>query len=363
MELFHAHHQWATRPSDQRFNSLDEIYRVTRGYFETAREKEVKWADLRVVADGEDVKLVGPAGIPANLTHFAFGQVCQRAEAPAYYLRSLPAPKAADLLDYGLQNHSDRTDAKMLIHKNGNLLVRAVTSTVYERFWNWEIAQRLMDLADRLDLVPARQTFSWGGGDLPDESERPAALYASDHDLWTFLMSRNRVIQDPITQRPMYRGAIVSNSEVGAGALGAMSFYFNDLCANHIIWGASNLVDVRLVHKGNVKGKWFNAQVQIQKYLDATTAGEEQKLIKASQTLIATTKDEVLDTLFGKRSLGLSRKALEAGYNAVRPDEDGDPKTVWGMVQGITRHSQSITYADERQALDRAAGKLLEINF
>ncbi len=47
----------------------------------------------------------------------------------------------------------------------------------------------------------------------------------------------------------------------------------------------------------------------------------------------------------------------------VVEDQDGDPKSKWGLVQGITRHSQTLPYADERTALDRAAGKLMAITF
>lgn len=43
--------------------------------------------------------------------------------------------------------------------------------------------------------------------------------------------------------------------------------------------------------------------------------------------------------------------------------EDGDPLTKWGIVQGLTRHSQTLPYADQRTTIDRAAGKILEVRF
>jgi hypothetical protein len=63
------------------------------------------------------------------------------------------------------------------------------------------------------------------------------------------------------------------------------------------------------------------------------------------------------------RSLGIPYKTLDAAYTNALPDLDGTPNTQWGMVQAITRHSQSIPYADQRTALDRAAGKIMEANF
>lgn len=363
MELFHASHQWATRPEDQKFNSLQEVYNVTKAYAEQAREKNVPWSDLRVEASGDaDLQLVGKAGVPANLTHYAFGQLANRVGAPAEYLRKLPPTLAAQNLNHGLKNKGDTSEAKLLFHSNNQLLLRAATSDVYSRIWNYEVMARLIETADANDLVPARQTFTWGGEALAPESERPAALYASDHDMFAFVMSRDRVLTDPVGAS-LHRGIIVVNSEVGAASLKLMGFYFRDLCANHIIWGAKELAEVSLTHKGNIRGRWINATIQMRKYLDSGSNGDEGKLASLATKQIAGTKDEVLDILFGKRSLGLSRKALGAGYEANKPEQDGDPNTVWGMVQGLTRYSQTIPYADERQALDKAAGKLLEVEF
>ena len=84
---------------------------------------------------------------------------------------------------------------------------------------------------------------------------------------------------------------------------------------------------------------------------------------RAMSTTIADTKEGVLDKLFGVRTLNLSRRTIEASYDAVVQDQDGSPNTVWGMAQGITRHSQTLPHADKRTALDSAAGKLLEFAF
>ena len=64
-----------------------------------------------------------------------------------------------------------------------------------------------------------------------------------------------------------------------------------------------------------------------------------------------------------RRSLGLTRKVIDAGYEAVIPAQDGDPRTVWGMMQGLTRHSQTVPFADARTTIDVAAGKLMEAAF
>lgn len=40
---------------------------------------------------------------------------------------------------------------------------------------------------------------------------------------------------------------------------------------------------------------------------------------------------------------------------------DGDPNTVWGFVNGVTRLSQATPYTDERTFLDRTAGAILSL--
>lgn len=360
MELFHASQQWATRPADQRFNSFDELYQVTRKYADAAKEKTVPWSQLRVEANGDDLALLGSAGVAARLTHYAFGQLSARIEAPASYLRALPPTLAAQNINHGLKARTDG-EAQLLFHSNDSLILRAATSEKYARIWNYEIVQRLRDAAARYDMVPARQTFTWGGGELPPESERPAALYASDHDMFAFAMSRSRDVTDPMGQ-VLHRGVILQNSEVGDCALRLMPFLFRDVCQNHIIWGASQVTEIRLNHVGDIRERWSGAIAEVRRYLDGAATLEEAKMEKARH-VIAGTKEEVLDTLFGLRKLGFSRKLLVSGYEAVVPEQDGDPRTVWGLAQGLTRHAQTIPYADERQAVDRQAGKLLDFAF
>ncbi len=362
MELFHANRQWAERPADERFQSLEKMYEVTRAYAEQAGEKDVQWSDLRVENVGDEIALIGKADVPAKVSNYAFGQLAARIEAPASYLRRLPAPLAAQNLNYGLANKVSG-QAKLLFHSNNGLLLRAATSEKYARIWNHEVIGRLLDLSSKTDLIPARQTFNWS-----DEAMTPAqieqaqrALYASDHDMFAFMMSANRTVMDPVG-KALLRGIIVTNSEVGDRSLGVMGFWFRDVCANHIIWGAEQIADIRLTHVGAVRERWYDATVKVRKYLDQGTSFEKAKF-ETLTTQIGATKEQVLDAVFNKRALGLSRKAAEAGYDAVVEAEDGDPRTVWGLAQGLTRHSQTVPFADERYALDRAAGKLLEIKF
>lgn len=359
MELFHAHNQWANRPADQKFKTLEDLYTVTRGYADNAREKEVAWRDLRTEAVGDDLALVGKAGVPARLTHFAFGQIAAKIGAPASYLRTLPSTLSAQNLNHGLKRvEQGGNAAKLLFHSNGDLVLRAATSDQYARIWNYEVVERLIGVSSKFNLVPAKSTFR-----TFDANENPA-LYASDHDLFAFLMSAERQITGPLGES-LYRGVITVNSEVGAGSLKILGFMFREICGNHIIWGAQEIAEVRLAHRGNIRERWSGAVVEMRKYLDGAESLDTAKFESVTRE-IAASKDDVLDTIFGLRKnlpAGTTRTLIESGFDAVVPEEDGAANTVWGLAQGLTRYSQTIPYADDRQFVDRVAGKVLDLVF
>lgn len=362
MELYQASQQWAERPEDEKFQTLDAMYDATKRYAEQAQEKAVPWTDLRVEANGTELTMVGKAGIPAVPTHYAFGQLAQHVGAPAGYLRSLPATLAAQNLNHGFKQKNGGS-ANLLFHQNGGLVLRAATTEHYARIWDYEVIGRVRDLCARYGMVPARQTMKWDGTVMTQAEidAAPRSLYASDHDCFMFTMSEQRDITDPVG-KTMHRGVIVTNSEVGDRSLGIMGFWFRDVCQNHIIWGAENLATVRLVHRGAIRDRWIDAQVTVRRYLDSDTSFEKARFEEVTRQ-IAGTKDEVLESLFNRKALRLSKATLEASYNAVKPEQDGDPRTVWGFAQGITRHAQTVPYADDRHELDRAAGRLLEFKF
>jgi hypothetical protein len=387
MNIFKASNQWSTRPADERFENLQDLYTATKKYADEAVEKKAEFSDLRVESVEGDVQLVGRQGIPAKLTNWAFGQLCQRVGAPASYLRDLPATLAAQNLNHGLARRIERTAseslANLLFHKNGDWLLRSILTDDYSRIWNWEIAQRLLGLEADFGWTPAKPTMHWGddtvgtciscngSGKNADEvacqfckgtgKELPS-LYASDHDMFAFLLNNQLSVEEKGSDGALYKGIIVENSEVGASSLKLTRFLFREMCGNHIIWGTSKVVDLRIRHVGNAKAKWSGYITAVREYADESVSEIEAKISSSKGKLIAATKEEVLDALFGKRQAhGLSKTTLDAGYEAVNREQDGDPNTVWGFVQGLTRHSQTLAHADKRTEVDRAAGKIMDL--
>lgn len=360
MELFHANRQWATRPADERFADLPSMYQACKGYYDSARTSTFTLGKTTVCHDNEEVLLQGEKGTKTRLTHHAFGQVATMVGAPANYLRSLPASLAATNLAHGFAHYEKQSEPVMgLFHKNGNLICRCVTSTQYQRIWNWEIIERLMPLAESGWTVPKSMT----------DHLMPSGLYASDHDMFAFMVDENHRIDDG-SEGGLARGFFAINSEVGQSAFKILTFYYRYVCGNHIVWGAENVQQVKIIHKGSPAKNWANTlRVELTKYANQSVSGDQLKIENAKSMTLGATKDEVLDALFAKRSLGITRKDLEGGYALAEVQyelnngQDGNPNSVWGMVNGLTRYSQQKPYADERTKLDVAAGKVLEMAF
>jgi len=375
MNIFNAHNQWSTRPADETFASVKEMHEACSAYRSIASQATVSLDTLRVEANEGDLQLVGRVGVPAKLTNWAFSQLSQRASAPAGYLRDLPATLAAQNLNHGLAAYARSTsdeEAKkvnLLFHKNGNLVLRAATSEIYSRIWNNEITGRLMGLQENqpnwtLPQAYVRESGSKGFDGLNGQMA-PRGAYASDHDMFCFLVDQTRRVDVPGTEGGLYRGFFVWNSEVGASSFGMSLFLFDHVCGNHIVWGAKKIADFRIRHVGDASPKAFaGLAVELRRFAESSTSDMQAKIGSARNLILGGTKEEVLDALLGKRIPELSKKRLSESYDlAEKADRYGSPRSVWGMVNGITELSQQSPHMDARISLDRAAGKLLEIAF
>ena len=384
MNLFKASRQWATRPEDERFSTLEELDAAVNTYRADAREATVPFDTLRAAAQDGEVLLVGKSNQPARLTNWSFGQLSSAVGAPASYLRQLPATLAAQNLNHGLGKTEDRTDRQLLLHKNGDFLVRAITSEKYTRIWNGDITKRLLQLPQSgWQVPPARPAFSGQKGtrlatiedvlhgakhglsvNVGDEIA-PAGLYASDHDMFVFMVNDAARISEPGNPDGLARGFFITNSEVGAASFAVTRFLYRHVCGNHIVWDAKQVSELRIKHIGDADDRAFGELTgQLVEYANDSASDDEARIKRAYTTVLGKDKDEVLDRLFGIRNLGLARRTLDLAYDLIEVREpELNPNSVWGMAQGLTRLSQETNFADERVAADRAAGKVLSIAF
>ncbi len=385
--FYQALNQWSTRPDDQRFWTIGEMLVQTRHYRESAREATTELSSLKLQVNAKDnLEIVGLSGIPASVTHHTFGQLSRTVGAPADYLRKLPAQLAAVNVNVGL--HNSEASANLLIHSNDSLILSAVATDSYTRIWDYDIVERLTALESygwrvpparpvHADQTSARKATAAdvllcsshpGMGIKEGDMIAPSGLYASDHDMFAFLVNEDRRINDG-TADGMSRGSFISNSEVANGrALKITMFLYRHVCGNHIVWNASDVNEIKICHRGDANER-FDAGLtaELRKYADASAAEDESRITQSQRYSLGGTKADVLDTLFKGLRGDISRKSLESGYdfaeNASHSDRTIDPRTAWGMTQGLTAYSQTMPYAETRNAIDLAAGKVLSMAF
>ena len=136
--------EWFSRPAEERFLSLSELFASARGRAERSRTQTVESAAIRVEASRDNtdrLALMLPGSeAPIAPTHWSFGQLAALVGAPAAYLRQLPAPLAGINLQYGLTAHRAE-QIKTLEVDDGRVELRAVTGPDYGRIYDHELVE------------------------------------------------------------------------------------------------------------------------------------------------------------------------------------------------------------------------------
>lgn len=349
-----ANAQWAARPADERFGSIADLHAAVCGFKASATVQQIKANALRVAAEGP--KLILPQFDGAELNNWTFKQVSARAEAPAWYLDKLPATLAADCLNDGLANRAEEADAQLLFGRDakGRLTARAVTSGKYSRIWNADITSRLVELEQGGVWRPAPAAFDGSRG-----------LYAGERDMFAFLVDNDRRIFESAPGGGLSRGFCISNSEVGDGAFNLWTFFYEYICGNHRIWGEAGVEQTKVIHIGNNQASkaWDMLRVEVKKYAEASAKDDEAKIERMMAVEIGASKGEVLDAIF-KLKLGAITKTIAGqAYDLAekRVDWYGNPRSVWGYAGALTEIARDMTNAGDRQALDVAASKVMEL--
>lgn len=359
--LMKASNQWATRPEDERFASLEDLHAACLHHKHIATEHQgLKLSDCSVEVMGEfaDVGtelpvLSTPLG-SMEFSNWSFGQLCTTVGAPAEYLRRLPAYLATDNLNHGLASLDQESRPRMaLVAQNGSRVLRSLTSESYKRIWDADISARLLRLHElHPEWQPAPAAFDGTRG-----------LYASDSDIFAFMVDNDRRIFETLGDGGLGRGFFIWNSEVGAQSFGIMTFLYEYVCGNHRVWGAKNVSEIRIKHVGAAVSDAFEAlTVEVKKFMDAGTEQDATRIKAAMRFRFGATKDDVLDAVLGLRSVEIPRRLISDSFDLADEHAEwyGDPRSAWGLAGGMTEIARDLPNASERTKLDRLAGKLMQ---
>jgi len=359
--------QWASRPDDQRFVDMATLRASVLDRRNRSRElpgAALERFDVRAAdkdADGMEQEVVvfnkDKGGSGARLTHASFGQLCSRAQVPAAYLRKLPAPLAALNLSYSLSK-AERQDAKLLITRDDlagsetPTQARCITSPSYGRIWDIEVVDAVMRNCGPEWKVPSASYAA-------KDPKRATTLYASDRDVFVFLVDDSHPIEVPGEPgHELFRGFYVSNSETMHGSLVLASFLYDHVCDNRNVWGVRDFKELRIRHTAGAPDRFLReARPALTRYLESGTQSTVEMIRRAQDLTLGDNVKAVKAKLAGMK-FTQTQVAEALDYAETRP---GNPLSLWNVEQGLTAVARDIANADDRTDLETRAGKLMDM--
>lgn len=363
--------EWFSRPDDERYLSLSDLFGAVRGRAERSRTRTLESAAIRVEASRDDVErlalMLPGSDMPVSPTHWSFGQLASLVGAPAAYLRQLPAPLAGINLQYGLTSHRAE-QVKTLEAEDGRVELRAVTGPDYGRIFDHELVAAVQRIAgngtgDTRWKVPG--VLDWSTGIYNphvDVTRDTTTLYASDRDIFLFLVDD----QNPIEAGKLpdgspdlfFRGFYCWNSEVGAKTLGIASFYLRAVCQNRNLWGVEDFQEISIRHSKYAASRFAHeAAPALSRFADSSPMPFINGIKTARERIVARSDEERADFL---RKRGFSKADTTRIMNTVLVEEGHPPASIFDFVQGITAVARRKTNQDARLDLEGRAKKLFD---
>lgn len=361
MNLMEANRQWANRPADQRFETLQALLDNVQNRRNRSRAVDLEINKLSVKVESDRL-LVNGQILPTEPTHWSFGQLCGLIGAPAGYLRTLPTDKTADLVNYGLKNTAREAFKVMtVLDPNGEAnCLQAVTTTTYGRIWDADVigaAMRIVEKTGGRFFNP--KAYNRHGGGVA-----PSGLYASDRDCFMFLIDGGSLLDAGGERDQLHRGFFMWNSEVGAAKFGLKTFLFRAACGNHIVWDASDVKEISIRHTSGGPARFDReAAPALLEYVNQSAAPMEAAIRLAKKTsllsLVNAENNDQFVSLFAKKFNFTRGEILEAMETAKK--EEGQCENLWDMVNGLTACAREYAFIDSRIELEKRAGALMEI--
>ncbi|HEX2896883.1 MAG TPA: DUF932 domain-containing protein, partial [candidate division Zixibacteria bacterium] len=226
-------------------------------------------------------------------------------------------------------------------------LAAAFTSPNYGRIWDFDVLSEIARAIDGLNWHPPSSY-----------DDTKCGLYASDRDMFVFLVNDQEPIE--VENARLSRGFFCWNSETGSATFGLTTFLYNHVCGNHIVWGAEQVEELKIIHRNRALNRFYQDAIPaLNRFVESPANKErvEDMVTRSRNEKLGQSLDDVFERF---KTLPFSRSEVETAWNASLSEGD-DPTTVWGIVQGLTSYARGLKFADKRVDLERRAGALLNL--
>jgi len=374
--------QWYSRPEDEKFLSIDDMLSFKRRDREQMHSQIVNTHNIKISGEIDEANFrrgnilveytdENKTEHQTKPTNWSFSQLSNLAGAPAGYLKDLPAPIAADCIQWGLRHNRGKELIKVYGSQNiGGGELRAATGPDYGRIYDWEILEPIKNLVEESGgrwKVPGMMTGSRNGLAVYDPeipvSMETTTLFASDRDVFVFLVDdRNPIEVGKLANGEpdlMFRGFYAWNSETGSKTAGIAAMYLRGVCMNRNLWGVENFHEIKIRHTKFAPDRFAaEARPALQSFAQGATATFVEGVQAAKAAKVASDDDDRL--AFLTKRAGLSGRMAKAAA-ARHLQEEGRPvETVWDAAQAITAIARDVPHQDARIEVERKAGALLD---
>ena len=210
--------------------------------------------------------------------------------------------------------------------------MRAIT-TAYSRLWNADVVRALKPATDSGWMVPpatavddprarpatSRTSFpadSFGLAVKAGDMIAPAGCYASDRDMFVFLVNPDRVHRPGRGGRLM-RACSSGTAKWGPGPSRSRLSTWRRVREPHRL-GGQGRPDLRIVHKGNnFQGIGHKLGRELRVLADANTTAERDMVGRARCYVLGKDRETTVEAVHGIKGLGLSQKVIEAAYSTA----------------------------------------------
>lgn len=353
--------QWRTRPHDQRHLDMDEVLAKTLIDKEATTKRVATTKEITFRAENPqdvDSRLLvqGPNGVEHDMQHLALSQVAGMVQAPADYLRRLPAALAADNLNYLLQTQGAEEIGLLVRDHEESHTCRSIRSARYGLIHDYDYAKVIADhFGDgRTGRFRVPGEF---GKDVPITREN-TTLYAGNNNMFLFLADEHNKVEMP-NRRDGKDGAMSTGLYFWNGienTIGFAMFLFDYVCCNRIVWSMTDYQEVSFRHSYRAPHKWQEEMLPLIE--QAVTAKPDMSFVKAIEDArAAKINGDVLEYLTKR----YNRKQAQALIAVHETEEHRPIETLWDLSTAITAKARSIPYQDERITLEMEAGKVLKL--
>lgn len=336
--LTHAHKELFCRTPDERFDSLEALIQHCQRQKDQSTDR---WhppnALLPYPKDDRLSMEIGTDGA-FLLNDWSFSQLCSLARVKKDTINRLSPETATAVFRETLPQGN-----KPLQFLTTNDAVRSIHGVSYTRLWNSELLAVVQEFAT--DFSPP-QTASGGG----------TGLYAGEQDMFLFMIDPAGWAE--INGEAFAPGFFLWNSEVGKRSVGISTFWWQKVCANHIVWGADEVVEFTRKHTANVHDALSdirNAIEQLVEKRDGRRDSFAQVIQKAMQEKLGKDAEEVQKVLIQN---GIPRQLTK---DALKIAEQQGGYTIFSLVDALTRLAGQLPNAGDRLEADQKAANLLNL--